>query len=317
MKIATGQGIGDSLWTTLKAQGFADQFGDGIVELGTIVWDCNAAEGRATDFLQRIPQLNAHVHQVPRMAHTHGPALRAGPPTDELGRYRYLEDGFDSLPDVFVALPNAHLEYGRRLEEWFPSVPTDWDLLKRDYQESPAETAFATTFAMSHGPYVVVYMGSVRMNSGDGHNRNGLWSMQDWASLGKRLQHHGVRLVMVGTLDDLEYAEQVQALDLTVAWINRVATWPICTTFAVIRRAKLVVSYQSGMGIGAHYFGVPTAIFWRPEGDSISSAYYLTFDERMAHAWARPDWQQTQSLLPCIYTKHHIEDIVTWAKLWI
>jgi len=72
-----------------------------------------------------------------------------------------------------------------------------------------------------------------------------------------------------------------------------------------------VISYQAGVGIVSTYLGTPTAIFWRPYGDSISPQWILSFDERMASAWVPPATIEAGKHLPLIYGRHGIQHIVS------
>jgi hypothetical protein len=323
MRILTGQGIGDSAWTMFKAQGIAHQYGDGIVDIRTMIWFDTPAELRGVEFLSRFDFVrSSKVARMPRNTGSAGPSLLPGAPTDERGRYRYLPDGPTTLiPEGgFVALPNAALENGIRLENWLPEVPIDWTVFDR-YRFTPAEERGALEFRARLGRFAVLFMGGTESNGEvAGHNRGGLWRPEDWAVVGEELHtRHGLEIVVVGADYDRGYfEEQVRPLlsDRTY-WHDHIGTWSSpCETLAIIRQAQLVVSYQSGMGIIPHYLGVPVAIFWRPEGDSISSEQYLSFDERMAHAWAYPDWRHSGKLLPAIYGRHGVDDVLTWAADW-
>ena len=74
----------------------------------------------------------------------------------------------------------------------------------------------------------------------------------------------------------------------------------------------LVVSYQSGIGICAHYLGAPTAMWWRPKGDSAAAHAHISFEEAMAHCWTNPAYRGRY--LPLIYGRCSVEDIVTFAR---
>jgi hypothetical protein len=75
----------------------------------------------------------------------------------------------------------------------------------------------------------------------------------------------------------------------------------------VLKTARFVISFQSGIGIAAEYMGVPTGIFWRPKGDSISPQFYLSFDEEMNGAWSPPEMIRARKHLPLYYGRHNAE----------
>ncbi|MGH7175312.1 MAG: glycosyltransferase family 9 protein, partial [Minisyncoccia bacterium] len=159
-------------------------------------------------------------------------------------------------------------------------------------------------------PYAVFFCSSYGGNGQAGHNRGGIWRPQDWADLGKRVREMGLDIVVVGSEYDHTYYQQ-QVRPLTgKPWHDFIGKWGIGQTFAVIKNAKFVVSYQSGIGIVASYLGVPTAIFWRAKGNSISPDHYISFEEGMASAWTRPDMLAQGKHLPLIYGRHDVNYIV-------
>jgi len=172
---------------------------------------------------------------------------------------------------------------------------------------------------ITDSPYVVFFMGAECNNletSRAGHNRGALWNNYKWVLLGDQLiDHYGVKIVVVGAGYDASYYEKHVQPKVsghnTDSWINAIAEFSILETLEICSQAKAVVSYQSGIGIMSHYLNVPTAIWWRPEGDSIVEGGNLTFDERMASAWMYPG--DTKSL-PMIYGKHGVDSIIQWME---
>jgi hypothetical protein len=115
-------------------------------------------------------------------------------------------------------------------------------------------------------------------------------------------------VVVVGASYDRPYLERHVAPHLG-DFVDRCGGWGIGQTFAIIQRSQFVISYQSGIGIFSVYLGIPTACFWRPQGDSITTAGYVSFDERMASAWAPRDALASGRYLPLIYTQCSPETI--------
>jgi len=132
----------------------------------------------------------------------------------------------------------------------------------------------------------------------------------EWAELGRRLQGRGLKIVCVGAHYDRPYWER--ALHWKVVgwnWHDFIGRWEIGQTLAVLKRAQLVVSYQSGIGIVSSYLGVPTAMWWRPKGNSITPGAYVSFEESMATAWVRPDMLEQNKYLPLIYGRESVDQI--------
>jgi hypothetical protein len=92
-------------------------------------------------------------------------------------------------------------------------------------------------------------------------------------------------------------------------WINLIGKLGIGGTYAIIKRARFTISYQSGIGIFASYLGIPTGIFWRAKGDSLNPECYISFEEAMSSAWVNPKMLASGRHLPLIYGRHHVEYI--------
>lgn len=318
MRILVPQGIGDSIWCMFKVQDLVAKTDPGPIDIKIACWHVDAAESRAKHFLERFVFVNSvEMFVMPRIGNE-GPVLLPGPPADGNGIYRYMADGrHPHLPDIdYAMMPNGPLEKAIRLEEWLPQFETNWDIME-DFQFMSHELNYADEFEKENGPFVTFFMASLANNTVSGHNRGPLWTPHDWLELGEKIHNkYGVKILVVGTTWDEDYYEKViyphtRHKDY---WINKISQWPIAQTYAVVNKSRFVVSYQSGIGIVSHYLGRPVAIFWRPKGNSISPNSYVSFEEGMSSAWARPDYLAQNKLLPCIYGKHTVDDIMNFAE---
>lgn len=322
MYFLTGQGIGDSVWALFKLQSIAAKHQSTHIALSVAVGrNDDHVQSRALEFLRRFKFLDSvGLYRIKPQKGREGVILAAGAPTDRLGRYNYIPDGPPSpglqLHGIqFVAIPNGSLERGMRLEKWLPNYAMRWDIFK-DFEFTAEEKLVADEFAAAHGRFAAFYMGSLTGNTTSGHNRGPIWTPEAWLKLGTELhERYGLKILVVGADYDRSYWETRIRPLLPVdssCWLERIGAWPNpCRTFAVLKRAALVVSYQSGIGIVSHYLGIPTAVFWRPDGDSLSSKRLISFSENMAHAWAYPTWEKDGKLLPCIYGKHGVSYLLS------
>jgi hypothetical protein len=327
-RILTAQGVGDAVWTMFKARDIARKHGCDTVEMLIGGWERSELECRCLPLLRRFPWVSsARFFEMPKTGK--GPMLLPVAPTDEKGRYRYIPDGeppWMLRGEVdFVAVPNRALEEGTRLEDWLPEYECDWDMF-RDFTVMepikwecfPEQGRPYIPQQLERKPYVVFFMGADGANHPDGHsghNRGALWTPEEWAALGDAIvSQFDLDIVVVGAGYDRTYYERrVEPLVKKPArWHSAIAEFTLCESLAICAEAKAVISYQSGIGIMSHYLGTPTAIWWRPEGDSISTGALVTFDERMASAWAYPDWQERGNFLPMIYGRETGEDILAW-----
>jgi hypothetical protein len=267
-------------------------------------------EARALEFLSRFDFVDS-VSMYPMQTEpgAAGIILLPGPPADEAGYYRYIPDGPTSLSGIdYVMMPNTPLERGIRLEHWLPELHTNWDVTRR-FRFLSDEEYYGEALKARLGGYALFQMGSAAANTYAGHNRGPLWHPGDWHALGLNIEERfGLKIVMVGAEYDRDYVDEI--LHPPKSWIDLVGKCSIGKTFAVVKRAEFAVTYQSGIGILASYFGVPTAIFWRPKGDSVSPDFYVSFEESMASAWVRPDMLSLGKHLPLVYTKCHVTGIL-------
>lgn len=313
MKILVMPGIGDTIWCLLKAQDLAKDY-DNQIELRIAIWESNIIESRAKEFLARFNFVKSvELYKMPRIGD--GPFLKSGRSTDADGCYRYITEGLtNEYYDIdYVMCPNSFLEKGKRIEDWLPQYKINWQIMD-EFNWLPKEIEFGNTMK-EMGKYAVFFMGSNEGNTTNGHNRNGLWSPDDWVDLGEQIYKiYGLKIVVVGADYDLSYFNNniLKKVINKSYWINMIGKLHICNTFAICKNSNFVISYQSGIGIVSHYLGKPVVIFWRPKGNSTSPHTYISFSEKMASAWADPKGK----LMPCIYGREKVTDILYQIQRW-
>lgn len=297
-------GIGDALWSLMSVKSMLATQGADKAVIGI----APGGRQRAKGFVERFTFVKS-AHYAAQF----GITKTARPRRD--GSYNYRDtqprwNGYD-----WLAIANGHLERGNRLELWRPQWDTNWGIAD-DFVFHNKEVADAERFHRDTGDYVVCYMGNIRINSERGHNRGAMWKPEQWAGLMARLAESGVKVVVTGAEYDRSYFEQrVRKHVGKPEWlIDRIGQTDIASTFAMCKRAKCVISYQSGIGIFSVYMGVPVAMWWRPYGNSQAPKRRITFSEDMATAWAPKAAVESGQYLPCIYGRESVDDIVTHAK---
>jgi len=312
MKFLLPQGIGDSVWALTKIEDVARQEGADSIEVAlNCTQDGHYVQSRALDFVRQF----AFVSKA-QMLVTHIHPDMTGPPVDKDGRYIYIPDGWKEIrgEKYFVMMPNHALERGIRLEDWLPQYKINWNILDQ-FCFCAEEIQQADQIKKDLGDYCVFYMGPMAGNTEDGHNRDSLWTPEDWAALGKAFTEQGLKVVLVGaSYDQMYWVMQVFPLVEEQGWLDLVGATEIGQTLAIIKQAKFVISYQSGIGIVAEYMGIPTGIFWRPDGNSISSSFYLSFDERMNGGWSPPSMIESGKHMALYYSRHSADWIVEEVK---
>jgi ADP-heptose:LPS heptosyltransferase len=210
----------------------------------------------------------------------------------------------------WTLMPNAAMERGIRLENWLPSYKTNWDVMKHfKFTDLAQRRAFDIKNLL--GEFCVFYMGPLIGNTKEGHNRGPIWKPEDWIALGNFIQEElGLGIVVVGARwDESYYNEKICAGDPIPSWLDLIGTTSMDEVYAIISKSRFVISYQSGIGIVAEYMGIPTALFWRQKGDSLSSMFYASFDEKMNGAWSPPDMIASGKHMALYYGRHDVKYI--------
>lgn len=297
-------GIGDVLWVLHKLRSISKGEPVDMVLSGNPGRD---VDWRAVPFLERFPSLVRSVTVLD------APVLQSeddGRKNDEKGRYNYWQDG--ERGGMHYLIPNAVLERGERLETWLPEHPIDWDVVN-EFNWKGTEKGDA--LGRSLQPFAAFYLGPETGNADEGHNRGFLWEPKHWVQLGKMLMTAGLRIVVVGahydhSFWDVYVREGVKQAGMR--WHDYIGKLEIGDTMAMLRHARVFVSYQCGLGIFAHYLGVRVAMWWRPDQDSIHPRRMVSFDERMKDAWVNPKYQDRYMGL--VYKKCDPESIFALMK---
>lgn len=322
MRIMTGQGIGDASWTLFKIEDYVRRHGGGPIDLAIACCSSDHhIEKRALDFLQRFPFLNSvSMYPVKLAPSQKGCVLHPGKLTDKDGRYCYIPDGPVTpiypvkLPGIdHVLLPNWALENGQRLEAWQGLCKTNWDIhtqLKFTFEEQTD----AEHLIKSVGEYCLFYLGPESGNTSSGMNRNSLWAHADWIKLGDLIHDKfKMKIVVIGAEYDRPYYTNhlLPLMGKRQFWVDKIGEYPINTTMAVIKRARCMMGHASGISISSHYFGVPTAIWWRLPGDSLNSKFHVSFHKDFATAWCNPKLLAQDKYLPLFYSQCTPESVMS------
>ena len=308
LRIAVPSGIGDALWTLVKLPALLKRKGA----------DAAVVDAEETP-LPRTKEFLEHFDFVARSGYTRWRLTEADPDVLPDGTYNYAPSQphwhgeFD-----WMLQANGHLEQGGNLADWLPDLEPDWNVARR-FRFRPEELAAAERFVHEiNRPFVLMFAASEQGNSTFGHNRGPLWTPGEWAELCRFFIDAGVQPVFVGASWDRSYYTNHLRHLLPAGVQERINCWPIGTTFAVAKRSVGLVAYQSGLGIFSVYLGVPCAMWWRPDGDSIHPSRLISFRETMAHSWAPPGAVASGRYLPMIYTRCSPGSIFAHAcKHWL
>lgn len=314
MKYLLPTGIGDSVWALHKIQSIHAKLDpSGPIDILLTCSERNILQDRALDFVRRFDFVSSADmrlnYSLLNIVNDKTPPFTPG------GYYDYIEDGIYEFKGerVRALIPNAALERGIRLEQWLPQYEINWNIFSH-FRLSSKELAYGANVAKRLGPFCVFYPGPLHGNTIEGHNRNMLWKPAEWVELGERIHREfDLPIVVVGAEYDHDFYTHMILPRLSGAsshWIDLIGRTTLGELFSVTNHAKFAISYQAGVGIVSTYLGTPTGIFWRPRGDSISRAGFLSFEEEMASAWVSPSILASNTHLPLIYGRDKVDSIM-------
>lgn len=305
MKFLLPTGIGDSVWALHKVQSIRDALDPGgPIDVYLTCSDRNQLQDRALDFIRRFDFISDTGMRLNYSIHNKFTDDR--PPFTPGGYWDYVEDGMHEFKGekYCVLIPNASLERGIRLENWLPHHKINWDIFSH-FRITSSERAYAKMISAKLGPYCVFYPGPLDGNTVSGHNRNMLWKPDEWIELGRRIHSElGLRIVAVGAPYDYDYYSHMLTPRMngtTSNWTDLIGRTSLGELWSITSLAKFVISYQAGVGIIATYLGTPTAMWWRPRGDSLTSAGFLSFENEMSSAWVPPAVIESRKYCPLLY----------------
>jgi FkbM family methyltransferase len=290
LRVAVPSGIGDVTWVLTKLPALLAREGADKADVDC----CHSDYPRCSEFLSGFDFVRHAGYCEFDCVERDNPVL-----ADGCYNYAPSQPRWHDYYDWFLQA-NGHLEHGRRLEEWLPDLAIDWQIARR-FRFRPEDEASAGRFAAEAGPFALFFAASTPANTVAGHNRGPLWKPDDWAGLCRHFLEKGVRPVFIGAAWDRDYYDRHLAGRLPGGVWERINQWPIGLTFAAIRLARGVVSFQSGLGIFGVYLGARVAMWWRPHGNSIAPDRHVTFSEEMARSWAPPGAEASGRYLPLIY----------------
>lgn len=315
LRILSLCGIGDVLWSLVILPAVLKKYNKRRAWL--IVHDPNNHRSfRSTKMLERF-ELVAGVE-------FHHWKIHKSPPVGRDGHLRYTHDaGPGSGVGIwdYNFIINSELEHGLDFVAICKKLSLDPSLIDYDvfrgYRWLPADASFRESIGAVAGEYAVFYLGALVDNTAQGLNRQGLWSVIQWVELAKAVLHNwpGLKIVVVGATYDIEYFRQFARAYGPSFYKDILCAVGLCElpeTIAIIREARFVIGFASGIPISSVYLGVRTGIFWRPQHLSMSSDLdKFGFDSGFATSWVPPEMLQKKRYLDLWYTVDTPETIIS------
>lgn len=197
--------------------------------------------------------------------------------------------------DYFIDFGALMWKKGINLEDIYPECKTNLNCWEK--MTFPKETLrYATNMKRKNKGKLVLFYPSA-----NGNNTNwngGAWNMEDWLSLAERIfDYSGIRPILIGARYDKDSAIEIKSMDERKVVQSLVGQTSMAQVLSLVKEAKLVMGFASGIPIMATYMGVPTVIFWSVNGISRLGR----FDKEFMHTWRPADKREDGSYVPVIY----------------
>jgi len=180
---------------------------------------------------------------------------------------------------------NLHLEHGNRIEEFLPELDTTlhFDLNLSEIKQD------------DYGK-IVLYTASMKANM----NWQG-WDHENWIELMRNLDCQE-DYVMIGAEWDRDY---LSFFDSFLSGFDIRINQPLAKIFSLIKHAKCLIGFPSGISIMSALLGTPTVMF------------YPRHLEKMMYAWDDPE--ERDKYYPAIFGTEEasVRSVSKWVERWI
>jgi ADP-heptose:LPS heptosyltransferase len=220
-------GIGDSIWLIQKLinqpEKFNFQIPDGSPQRGKPLFDL-------------LPQVTASAEYIPNLTYT---KIKAENMQAKKSRWAQIKE------KEFYLSANLHLEQHKRIENFFPDLPTSYQL---DYQTTAQDATTASKLLFDDQKrYIGIY------TSAYSNARNaGGWVMTDWFRLIKLMvaKNRDICFVIVGAPYDVGITDELTAQMRAnrISFINTTGQ-PLGVVVELLKRFTYFIGFPSGLSI--------------------------------------------------------------------
>lgn len=274
-------GVGDLHWIMTKLESFKAK--NNIQKLKVVVnleWMTqNNRHTYSLDYLELLPFIDSAESKVEKLPFEYALAGGSGTPLFK------NHGGCDYMIEF-----NSELEKGTKLLDILPGYDTNFNY---PIVRPPEADEWAEGIKRSQGDkFAVIFTASTE---GNDMWANRLWCPQDWVELVQRIHDQTkCRSVIVGGEWDKSYAERVCQLDKAGVILDIVGQTSIAQLFALLRKANVVIAYNSGVVMMAVHFRTPTVAFWPIETKANPAGQ---FKREFMHSWL-PPWANEVGYFP-------------------
>ena len=272
IRVAFPLGIGDCFWPCQKLKALSK-----LCDYAPIHAFVNRSENhKSVGFLKLIPAIEVadyHVLAPKSIVHQMPPSYKAE-------KWSTLEGsaGWNNFDYIFCA--NGHIEDGKPIADWMPELETEYDF---DYVIDFADSVEASRLMPE--PAALLYLSAYGPNYGF-HKM--WWTVDDWVEVIRLFNKKNIVPTIVGanTEGDLDYVNWLAEHRPRIEFKSVVGLTSIAAMVAMLKRCKIWIGLNSGLGIVAAAMQTPTLMMWADRRWPMGDSY---FRPEMQTAWLHPD----------------------------
>lgn len=310
-RIAIFPGIGDAIWSLIMIKSYMRKYGfkkiDLVVSSFGIKGDPRA--NRSKNLLSNFTFVR-HIYAYPFSIHKSGKHINAS-----TGYPEYISSGEATNEEKkfcdYKMLVNSALEHGNSFLDFsqefnLPYNNKDINIFN-SYNKKKLTTTTAKQINKFTKKYFVFYCSALIGNTENGFNRGALWKIDDWVNLAKKISNNGYKIIFVGAEYDLSYFKLIKktiGLNFYQNCISLVGECNMEETLSVIKSARAVIGYPSGIPICSTYMAIRTVMFWRPQHLPLSPTLKkYGFDEKFSVSWVPQKMLKEKKYIPAWFGK--------------
>jgi len=230
--IKTCPGIGDSIWLFMKLVNAGEQFN----------WQISASPPqRGKQIFDLMPQVAASCEYKPGLGYSE---IKARNIMNICRLWRTIRS-----QDFYLSI-NAHLESGRRIEEFLPDLPTTYllEYATTEYDDDKAESLLHSVFQGVRLRRAIGIYGSAYSTQ----RAWGLWDEKEWMRLIYQMYKTDSDLifVIIGASFDVDLGGNLIKLldEQGIPYINTIGE-PLSVVIEILKRLNYFIGFPSGLSI--------------------------------------------------------------------
>ena len=279
--VGTPPGIGDSYWVLTKLQSFVEK---NAIDTLRVAVHRDPIHYYTAEFLKKVKFID-HVIETPDTFKIHQFYIDTKNPGVMARNTQNVDYLIDAGAKMWIN--------GDHLEDILPEYETNYDI-PIDIPQSALD--FADGIKRKNGGKMILFYTSSLGNNGNWNP--GDWTIKNWFDYLELLHKHtGARPIAIGAEWDQDYTAALKQLDKKNIIQDYTGSITILQTLALIKQARLVSGFASGIPIFAVYNKIPTVMFWAIRKISKNGH----FDPAFQYTWTPKGTKESGLYFPVAY----------------